>query len=248
MSRRSGPDKLPESVLSGKTAIVTGATRGIGFAIARRLLASGLRVAVGGSSEESANRAVERLGPGAVPVAADLSQARECDGLVDKAVALLGGVDVLVNNAGVGVFKPIGELSGAEWRAQIDLNLSGVFFCSKAALPHLVASDDAHIVNIGSLAGRHAFARGTGYNASKFGLMGLTEAMMLDVRYQGVRVSMVMPGSVATEFGGRPPGAGADWRLSAEDCADAVVHVVSYPSRAHASRIELRPSQPRRRS
>lgn len=228
-------------------ALVTGGTRGIGFAIAKRLAEAGVRVAVGGRTEETASAAARRLGAGIAPIGADLRKASECRRLVEEAARRLGGLDILVNNAGVGVFKPIGELDEAEWRTQIDLNLGGVFFCSQAALPFLSAGGDGHIVNIGSLAGRHAFARGTAYNASKFGLVGLTEAMMLDVRYQGVRVSTVMPGSVATEFGGRAESEGAEWRLAAEDCAEAVLHLLAYPRRAHASRIELRPSQPRRR-
>ena len=233
--------------LAGKAALVTGGTRGIGYAIADKLAEAGVRVAVGGRSPGTARSAAERMGRGTVALVADLARAAECDRLVEEAADALGRLDILVNNAGVGHFKPVSELSAEEWNAQIDLNLSGVFHTSKAALPHLGASGDGHIVNIGSLAGRHAFAGGTAYNASKFGLMGLTEAMMMDVRYDGVRVSIVMPGSVATEFGGRPPGAGADWRLTAADCADAVLHIVGYPHQAHASRIELRPSAPRRR-
>lgn len=245
MSEADAPGPLPD--LGGKAALVTGGTRGIGLAIARRLARAGARVAVGGRTAESANAAAGRLGRGTVPLAGDLSTAAACVRVVGEAVEAMAGLDILINNAGVGVFKPIGELTPEEWRAQIDLNLGGVFHTSKAALPHLAASGDGHVVNIGSLAGRNAFVGGTAYNASKFGLVGLTEAMMMDVRYDNVRVSMVMPGSVATEFGGRAPGAGWAWRLSAEDCADAVLHIIGYPKRAHASRIELRPSQPARR-
>ena len=232
--------------LGGRSALVTGSTRGIGLAIAEQLLDCGAKVIVNGRSAEQTAAVAERLGDRALPMAADVSDPTGCRTLVERSVEALGRLDILVNNAGTGIFKPFGDLSEEDWRAQIDLNLGGVFHCSRAALPHLVASGDGHIVNIGSLAGRNAFAGGAGYNASKFGLVGLTEAMMLDVRYDGVRVSMVMPGSVATEFGGRSPETGLDWRLWSEDCAAAVLHIVTYPERAHASRIEIRPSQPRR--
>jgi NADP-dependent 3-hydroxy acid dehydrogenase YdfG len=129
-------------------------------------------------------------------------------------------------------------------RRQIDVNLGGVFYMSKAALPHLIASGDGFIINIGSLAGRNSFAGGTGYNASKFGLVGLTEATMLDVRHDDVRVSLVMPGSVNTGFRGKTQGSGRSWPLEADDCALAVMQLLEYPKGAHVSRIEMRPAQP----
>jgi len=165
---------------------------------------------------------------------------------VEETVSELGRLDILVNNAGLGIFKPITELSVDEWRLQVDVNLGGVFYCSKAAVPHLSATGDGWIINIGSLAGRNAFAGGTGYNASKFGLIGLTEATMLDVRHSDVRVSLVMPGSVNTDFGVRQRQAERGWRLEAEDCARAVMQLLAFPKEAHVSRIEMRPSQPPR--
>ena len=135
-------------------------------------------------------------------------------------------------------------MSVEEWRRQIDVNLGGVFYCSKAALRPLSESGDGFIINIGSLAGRNTFAGGTGYNASKFGLLGMTEAMMLDVRYDDIRVSIIMPGSVNTPFSQREPSAERTWRLEPEDCALAVMQLLAYPKEAHVSRIEMRPSQP----
>jgi len=237
----------PFQKLKGSHALVTGSTRGIGYAIAEALLGAGVRVAVNGRSEEAAEVAARSLGPGAMACPADLRDAVQCKALVSAAVRKFGSLNILVNNAGVGVFKPFGEMSDEEWRDQIEVNLGAVFRCSRAALPFLERAGNAHIVNIGSLAGRHSFARGAAYNASKFGLVGLTEAMMLDARHSGVRVSLVMPGSVATGFSGRPPDEGSEWRLSAEDCASAVLQILSYPKQAHASRIELRPSRPPRR-
>jgi NADP-dependent 3-hydroxy acid dehydrogenase YdfG len=133
-----------------------------------------------------------------------------------------------------------------EWQLQIELNLGGVFYCSKAAMPHLGASGDGYIINIGSLAGRNTFANGTGYNASKFGLLGMTEAMMLDVRYEDVRVSIVMPGSVNTPFNDHQQSPERTWKLEADDCALAVMQLLEYPKEAHVSRIEMRPAQPKR--
>jgi NAD(P)-dependent dehydrogenase (short-subunit alcohol dehydrogenase family) len=178
-----------------------------------------------------------------VGIAADVSRPEDCSRLVQETVDALGRLDVLVNNAGVGIFASIEDLSVEDWQTQIDTNLRGVYCCSKAALVHLKATE-GWIVNIGSLAGRNTFAGGSGYNASKFGLVGMTEAMMLDLRHSGIRVSMVMPGSVDTHFGGGSADGGRAWALGANDVASAVLHLLSYPDNAHVSRVEMRPSRP----
>jgi len=232
--------------LTGKVAIVTGSTKGIGLAIAERLVNEGSSVVVSARTEADVQQTAERLGKPAIGIPCDVSDPDQCRRLVDEAVERLGRLDVLVNNAGFGIFKPIGELTVEEWRRQIDVNLGGVFYCSKAALPHLSATGDGFIVNIGSLAGRNPFSGGTGYNASKFGLVGMTEAMMLDVRYQDVRVCLVMPGSVNTHFRDREQAAERTWRLQADDCALAVMQMLEYPTGAHVSRVEMRPAQPER--
>lgn len=236
--------------LTGKVAIVTGSTKGIGLAIAEHLVASGASVVVSARTAEDVESVAARLGEGAagrvLGIPCDVADPAACAQLVADTVDAMGCLDILVNNAGLGIFKSIRELSVEEWRTQIDVNLGGVFYCSKAAIPHLSATGDGWIVNIGSLAGRNTFAGGTGYNASKFGLVGMTEAMMLDVRYDDVRVSIVMPGSVNTYFNGREQAAERDWRLQADDCALAVMQLLAYPKAAHASRIEMRPSQPRK--
>lgn len=154
---------------------------------------------------------------------------------------------MLVNNAGVGRFAPLHEMSLDDWHAQIETNLNGVFYLSRAAVPHLKASPNAWIINIGSLAGRNAFAGGVAYNASKFGLVGMSEAMMMDLRYEGIRVSLIMPGSVATDFGSRPADAKEGWALTPEDVSRAVLDLMRYPANAHVSRVEMRPSQPPRK-
>ena len=233
--------------LTGRAALVTGGTKGIGRAVAERLLAAGASVAVCARTEAEVRAAADELGDRALGIVCDVADAAACADMVERAVARFGRLDILVNNAGLGIFKPLAEMSVEEWRLQIDVNLGGVFHCSKAALPHLVAGGDGFIVNIGSLASRHAFRGGSGYNASKFGLLGLTEAMMLDVRYDGVRVSIVMPGSVDTHFLGREQVPERTWRLHVDDCAAAVMQLLAYPPEAHVSRIELRPSQPPRK-
>lgn len=231
---------------SGKVAIVTGSTKGIGRAIAQRLVDAGCQVVVSARTAARVEATAHALGDRAVGIPCDVSDPDECKALVDRTVGRLGRLDILVNNAGLGVFKPISDLSVAEWRRQIDVNLGGAFYCSKAALGPLRESGDGFIVNIGSLASRNTFAGGTGYNASKFGLLGLTEAMMLDVRQDGVRVSIVMPGSVNTPFNDHEPSPVRGWRLEPDDCALAVMQLLSYPKEAHVSRIEMRPSRPPR--
>jgi 3-oxoacyl-[acyl-carrier protein] reductase len=236
--------------LTGKVAIVTGSTKGIGLAIAEHLAGSGASVVVSARSTADVETVAVRLGAGAsgevLGLPCDVRDPDACARLVAHTVEALGRLDILVNNAGLGIIKPIQELSVEEWRTQIDTNLGGVFYCSKAALPHLSASGDGWIINVGSLASRNTFSGGTGYNASKFGLLGMTEAMMLDVRYDNVRVSIIMPGSVNTAFNGREQAAERDWRLEADDCALAVMQLLAYPQAAHVSRIEMRPSQPRK--
>ena len=234
--------------LTGRVAIVTGSTKGIGLAIAEALVEEGASVAVCARTEDDVWATVERLEPYAegqvVGIPTDVSDPEACAELVHETVDRLGSLDLLVNNAGLGVFKSIEEMTVEEWRRQIDVNLGGVFYCSKAAIPHLKESDDAWIINIGSLAGRNTFAGGSGYNASKFGLVGMTEATMLDVRHEGIRVSLIMPGSVNTYFGGREQQAERDWRLQGEDCARTVLQLLDYPKGAHVSRVEMRPAQP----
>ncbi|HIA73912.1 MAG TPA: SDR family oxidoreductase [Gemmatimonadetes bacterium] len=232
--------------LTGKVAIITGSSKGIGRAIAKHLAGAGASVAVNSRSMTEAQAVSDRIGNGAIGVAADVGDPLECQRLIDKTVGHFGRLDILVNNAGLGIIKPISQMTVDEWKIQIDVNLGGVFYCSKAALPHLTATGDGFIINIASLASRNPFSGGTAYNASKFGVLGLTEAMMLDVRYDDVRVSIVMPGSVNTEFRQREQSPVRTWKLEPEDCAAAVMQLLSYPREAHVSRVEMRPSQPKK--
>jgi NAD(P)-dependent dehydrogenase (short-subunit alcohol dehydrogenase family) len=159
-----------------------------------------------------------------------------------------GRLDIVVNNAGLGVFKPVQEMSVEEWLVQVETNLNGVFFTTKACLPLLLEAGDggrgdAWLINVGSLASRNSFGGGAGYNASKFGLLGMTEAMMIDLRHEGIRTSIIMPGSVNTGFGGHGD---RDWPLQPEDVARAVLQLIAYPTNALVSRMEMRPSKPPR--
>jgi len=232
--------------LMSKVAIVTGSTKGIGLAIAERMINEGASVVVSARTAADVERVAERLGPRALGLPCDVADPEACRRLVDEAVERLGRLDVLVNNAGFGVFKSAWDMSVEEWQRQIDVNLGGVFYCSKAALPHLKASGDGFIINIGSLAGRNFFAGGTGYNAAKAGLIALTEAMMLDVRHDDVRVSVIMPGSVNTWFNGKAQASERSWPLEADDVALTVMQLLEYPKGAHVSRVEMRPSQPKK--
>ena len=233
--------------LAGKTCLVTGATRGIGRAVAEALAAAGGDVVISARTSSDVEHVAKDLDyaflGSVVGIAADVSNPEDCSRLVQETADAFGHLDVLVNNAGVGILASIEELSVEDWETQVHTNLRGVFCCSKAAVPHL-KSTEGWIINIGSLAGRNPFAGGSGYNASKFGLVGMTEAMMLDLRHSGIRVSMVMPGSVNTRFGGDYPEGGRAWALGAEDVASAVLHLLSYPDNAHVSRVEMRPSRP----
>jgi len=228
--------------VSGKVAVVTGGTRGIGLAIARTLVQGGAAVVVAARRTDDVARVAGELGPRALGVACDVRRVADCERLVARTVDTFGRLDILINNAGLGVFAPVEAMSLEDWHCQIETNLDGVFYCCRAALPY-IKTTRGWIINIGSLAGKNSFAGGAAYNASKFGLLGFSEALMLEVRHDGVRVSCVMPGSVATEFTSGVAG-GAEWKLHAEDVAQVVRDLLAFPDRALPSRIEIRPAQP----
>jgi 3-oxoacyl-[acyl-carrier protein] reductase len=236
--------------LSGKIAAVTGGTRGIGRAIAERLLREGCLVAVCGRTEESVDRAVAAMKPlGRVAgYAADVSHAPAVSKFFQAIDREFGGLDILVNNAGEGVFHKVAEMTDEDWHRNIDLNLNGPFYCSREALARFAKRGGGFIVNISSLAARNPFSGGAGYNASKFGLNGFTEAMMLDHRQENVRVTSIMPGSVNTEFSAGPFDRTGDtgWMIAPEDVAEAVAMVLRMPARTMVSRVEMRPSRPKK--
>ncbi|HUA63799.1 MAG TPA: SDR family oxidoreductase [Verrucomicrobiae bacterium] len=234
--------------LSGKVAIVTGGTRGIGRAIAERLLREGASVAICGRSQDTVGHAVsamQQLGKIAGH-AADIRQPEDVARFFQFADAAFGRLDILVNNAGEGVFRRVGDMTLDDWRRNIDLNLNGAFYCTREALPRFAKSGGGFIVNISSLAGKNAFSGGAGYNASKAGLNLFTEALMLDHRHDNIRVCSIMPGSVDTEFGDSSKRGDTSWMIASEDVAETVAMVVKMPDRTMVSRIEMRPSRPRK--
>lgn len=234
-------------ILDSKVALVTGGSKGIGLAIAARLLADGASVAICGRDVAALDEAKATLSntydeARIAAYRADVSKLDDVRGLITSVKAQFGKLDILVNNAGVGVFKTVAELRPEEWHLMLDTNLSGVYYCCHEALPHLKESDTAFIINIGSLAGRNAFAGGAGYNATKFGLLGFSEALMLDHRHDGIRVTCVMPGSVYTDFS--HSAGGMEWKIQAQDIAETVAHLLAMPKRTLISKVEVRPSQP----
>ena len=234
--------------LTDQVALVTGSTRGIGRSIAEGLLQAEARVVICGRREADVSRAVaEMSGRGRVTGrACDVSRYEEVVELFRFIEQELGRLDVLVNNAGVGLFQPVDQIEPREWRRVVETNLSGVFYCTREAVPLMRRGGGGFIINIGSLAGKNAMAGGAAYNASKFGLIGLSEASMLDLRYDNIRVSCVMPGSVATEFGGAGRGQ-QEWKIDPRDIAETVLDLLSLPPRTLASRVEIRPTRPPRR-
>lgn len=229
-----------------RVALVTGGTRGIGNAVARRFAEEGWSVLITGRTLEGVRGAVAALQKDGLSVegkSADVRKEDDVRDLVEFAASRFGGIDLLVNNAGIGEFAPVDAMDPKEFREVIETNLLGPFYAMHFAAPHL-KKNGGFVVNIGSLASINAFRGGSAYNASKFGLLGLSDAAMLDLRSDGVRVAIVMPGSVATGFGHPSAERDDSWMLSAADVARAVFDLVAYPGRAIPSRIELRPSRP----
>ncbi len=237
--------------LTGKTALVTGGSRGIGRAIVERLLQARAAVVFCGRDAGGVERTLGEL-QRQFPAETLKIRGRAADVRSEASVRELfewmdletGGPDILVNNAGVGVFGDVTALGPEEWNLVIETNLGGVYRCSRQAIPRMRARGGGWIVNIGSLAGRNAFAGGAAYNASKFGLVGMSEAMMLDHRHEGIRVACILPGSVNTGFG---RGGEAPWKMAPEDVAEAVAAVLSMPERTLVSLVEMRPSRPPKR-
>jgi 3-oxoacyl-[acyl-carrier protein] reductase len=236
--------------LRGKVALVTGGSRGIGLAIARALVADGVQVAITGRNAAHLSAAVTKIeaaGPGAVEtLQADVRRYDEVKAAIAATVARFGGLDFLINNAGVGIFTDVASMTPEQWAEVIDTNLTGVFNACQAALPHLRRRGGGFIINISSLAGKNPFKGGAAYCASKSGLNAFSEALMQEVRYDNIRVSYVMPGSVATGFSSGDETKGADWKSAPEDVADVVVNLLQHNPRSLPSRVEIRPSKPQK--
>ncbi len=234
--------------LTGKTAVVTGSTKGIGRAIAEALLREGLNVCVSARDDDEVVRAVAELsdaGEGNVAGAVcDVRDEAQVSALFAHAVAEFGGVDVLVNNAGIGLFGRVDEMSSADFRAVIETNLFGVFYCCHAAIPLMKEHGGGYIINISSLAGTNAHPQMAAYNASKFALNGFSEALMQEARHDQIKVSYIMPGSVNTYFGDDTPDETQAWQLQPADIARVVLDLLHHDERSLPSRVEIRPSRP----
>ncbi len=230
--------------LSNKIAIVTGGTKGIGRAIAESLVNAGARVAITARHEDEIASAVSQLNAlGAGTATGHVCDVRDYDN-VKSVFREIGGVDILINNAGIGLFSSVELMSVENFRAVLETNVFGVFYCCHEAIPLMKQRGGGYIINISSLAGANAHPQMAAYNASKFGVNGFSEALMQEVRHDGIKVSYIMPGSVNTEFGGDEPSDQKSWQLQSADVAEVVMDLLSLPQRALASRIEIRPSKP----
>lgn len=240
-----------DEFLDGANAVVTGASKGIGLAIAKALLKAGANVAICSRNPDGLDRALGELCASAgsrkaVGYAADIgesTQVAEFFRFVDRE---LGKLDILINNAGVGLFRPAAQMTIEEWDRTIATNLSGAFYCAHEALQRFDNLRGGWIIHISSLAAKNPFAGGAAYNASKFGMTGFAEAMMLDHRHENVRVSSILPGSVDTTGFSGAGGSGAEWKIAPDDIAQIVLDILRMPARTLISRVEVRPSRPKK--
>jgi NAD(P)-dependent dehydrogenase (short-subunit alcohol dehydrogenase family) len=242
-----------EPQFQSKVAIVTGGSRGIGLAIAADLARSGASVAITGLTEshlQAARSSLAEIAGGDAHVEAmqaDVSDPEQVAAVVQRAAERFGGLDILINNAGVGDFAPVADMTIDTWRRVIGTNLSGVFYCCHAAIPEMRQRGGGWIINISSLAGYNAFPGGAAYCASKAALNAFSEVLMQEVRHDGIRVSYVMPGSVRTRFSGGGDDPGTEWKLAPEDVSQVVMDLLAHHPRSLPSRVELRPSRPPRK-
>jgi len=232
--------------LKDKTAIVTGGTKGIGRGIAEALLREGVSVCITARIDREIDEAVKSLRVlGQVSgLKADVRVYEQVKTLIDHTVKELGGIDILINNAGVGIFETVESTSPEDFRAVLETNLFGVFYCCHAVIPEMKQRGGGYIINISSLAGANPHPRMAAYNASKFGLNGFSEALMQEVRHDHIKVSYIMPGSVNTEFGGDSPSDEKSWQLTPKDIAQVVIDLLHHDDRSLPSRVEIRPSKP----
>lgn len=231
--------------LKNKVAYITGGSKGIGYGVALRLLKEGMRVAISGRSEKSLKDAANSLGhKGSVLVIpSDVSKLSDEKKAVELILQTWGQLDVVLANAGVGHFASVDELSEDQWNQMVNTNLTGVFFSLKASVNALKDSR-GYFITLASLAGTNFFAKGSGYNATKFGVVGFTQAAMLDLRPYDIKVSTIMPGSVATYFNDNTPSEKDAWKIQPEDIGELVVDLLKMHPRTLPSKIEVRPSRP----
>lgn len=233
-----------------KTALITGGTKGIGYGIAEAMLNENMNVVITGRNQNTVDEAVatlSKIGKGQViGVASDVRNLTDEQNAVNKTIEKFGGLDVLIANAGVGHFASIEDLTPEQWQQTIDVNLTGVFNSIKASVEALKKSQ-GYFMTIASLAGTNFFARGAAYNASKFGLVGMTQAIMLDLRQYGIKTTTIMPGSVATYFNNHTPTNADAWKIQPEDIGQIVIDLLKMHPRTLPSKVEVRPSMPPKR-
>jgi len=234
--------------LKHKTAIVTGGTKGIGRAITEALLREGVSVCVAARHHAEIDKTIKELNQGdedrAIGFVCDVRDYDQVKKLIDYTVKELGGLDILVNNAGIGIFQKVEDTTPEDFRAVLETNVFGVFYCCREAIPQMKRRGGGYIINISSLAGVNAHPQMAAYNASKFGLNGFSEALMQEVRHDNIKVSYLMPGSVNTEFGGDSPSDEKNWQLTPQDIARVVIDLLHHDDRSLPSRVEIRPSKP----
>lgn len=233
--------------LNNKVAFITGGTKGIGLGIAEAMLAEGMNVAITGRSQasvlEAENYLIDKFGDSVLGLVMDVRSLEEQELGIQQILKKWGAIDVVIANAGIGHFAPIESLSGDQWNEVIDVNLTGVFYTTKVSLDALKKSK-GYLITVASLAGCNFFPTGAAYNASKFGLVGFTQAVMLDIRQDDIKVTTIMPGSVATHFNNNVPSEKDDWKIQPEDLGEIVVDLLKLNPRTLPSKIEIRPSKP----
>lgn len=233
--------------MKNKVGFITGGSKGIGLGIAEAMVKENIKVAITGRNAEAVNSALELLNKikpdSAIGFVSDVRKPKDLEQNVNEIVAKWGNLDYVLANAGVGHFGNIETLTAEQWNETIDINLTGVFNTVKACLEKVIESK-GYIITIASLAGTNFFVNGTAYNASKFGLVGFTQALMLDVRSKGVKVTTIMPGSVTSYFNGHVPSEADTWKIQPEDIGQIVVDLIKMPARTLPSKIEVRPTMP----
>lgn len=238
---------MSDNTTTIRTALVTGGSKGIGFGVAAVLIKEGIRVAITSRNKEAAEAAAAELNKikegYALPLESDVRNFESQQKAVETIIQTWGRLDYVIANAGVGHLAPFEQLTAEQWHETIDVNLTGVFYSAKATLEALKSSK-GYFITIASLAGANFFDKGTAYNASKFGLVGFTQALMLDLRQEGIKVSTIMPGSVATHFNNHTPSEKDAWKIQPEDIGQIVSDLIKMPARTLPSKVEVRPSMP----
>lgn len=230
-----------------KVAYITGGTKGIGFGIAEVLLKNGISVAFSGRNEDDVKKAENELkknSPNVLGLVSDVRQLESEEKAVKSIVEKFGRLDFVIANAGLGIFKPVDELTSEEWNSMIETNLTGVFHTLKSSVDELKKSE-GYYITVSSLAGANFFENGTGYNASKFGVVGFTQAAMIDLRKYNIKSTVIMPGSVATHFNGNEPSEKDNWKIQPEDMGNLILDILKMNPRVLPSKIEFRATQPK---